>query len=291
MIEISQLNLIYPSGKGIFDVDLVIQDGEVFGYLGPNGAGKTTTIRGLLGFMKPTSGYVRIQGLDPQHDSVDLQRKIGYLPGEMAFFPRYTGHEFLDFMAAMRGLTDRSREAELIQRFELDVAGRINKMSKGMKQKLAIVVALMHDPEILILDEPTSGLDPLMQNRFLELIEEEKKRGKTILMSSHLFEEVERVCDRAGIIKDGRILTIEDFQDSVRTVDDIFIVTLQEPDDRLLTSGLNVTHEQDCVYHVYVKDDYPGFLKTLSDFQVVRLESHRQSLEDIFLTYYEGGED
>lgn len=289
MIEIHDLTLRYPSGKGIFDVNLVIQDGEVFGYLGPNGAGKTTTIRGLLGFMNPTSGQVTIQGLDPRRNRIEIQRILGYLPGEMSFFPHYTGREFLNFMAHMRGLTDRSREAELIELLELDVTSRIKKMSKGMKQKLAIVTALMHDPDILILDEPTSGLDPLMQNRFLDLILAEKKRGKTILMSSHQFEEVERVCDRAGIIKDGRILTIEDFQDPVKTVDDLFVVTLEQPDDHLLTSGLNVTHETDATYHVYVKENYPEFLKILADYPVIKLESRRQSLEDIFLTYYEGG--
>ena len=290
MIEINNLTQTYPSGKGIFDVSFTIKEGEVFGYLGPNGAGKTTTIRGILGFMNVDEGTVNINGLDPRIHTKELNSIIGYLPGEMSFFPGYTGQQFLNFLAKMRHLSDFQKRDELIALMELDTNVLIKKMSKGMKQKLAIVCAMMHDPSILILDEPTSGLDPLMQNRFLDLIKAEKKRGKTILMSSHIFEEVERVCDRAGIIKEGRILTIEDFSDTVKKVDDLFIVTLRQQDDSILASPLNVIKQGLKTYHIFVKDDYKTFLSILSKFDVTHIESKRQSIEDIFMKYYEGGE-
>ncbi len=288
MIEISNLTQIYSSGKGIFDVDFTIKDGEVFGYLGPNGAGKTTTIRGILGQMNINKGKVRINDLDPRVDVVKVNKIIGYLPGEMTFFDNYTGKQFLDFLSKMRGLKDFTRRKELVERFELDTKGLIKKMSKGMKQKLGIVAAFMHDPDIYILDEPTSGLDPLMQNRFLELVVEEKNKGKTILMSSHIFEEVERVCDRAGIIKEGRIIAIEDFKDSKKKVEDLYLVTLKEEDDSLLETKLDVKKQNKHRYLIAVKDNYQEFLQILSKYEVTRIESKHQTIEDIFMKYYGG---
>lgn len=290
MIEIRNLTQTYKSGKGIFDIDFTIKEGEVFGYLGPNGAGKTTTIRNILGFMNASAGDVLINGINPRTDSDEVNKIIGYLPGEMAFFNKYTGKQFLDFLAHMRHMTDMTYRHELIERLQLETSGYIKKMSKGMKQKLGIVAALMHDPQILILDEPTSGLDPLMQNVFLEIVLEEKKKGKTILMSSHIFEEVERVCDRAGIIKDGRIITIEDFRDNTKKVDDLFVVTLRKPNDGLLRTNLSVTKLKGAKYEVSVKDNYKQLFETLATFDVIHIESKRQSIEDIFMKYYESGD-
>ncbi len=289
MIEIKDLTLIYKSGKGIFDVNFNVNDGEIFGYLGPNGAGKTTTIRGLLGQMNVKAGSVTINGLNPRIDNVDVNSIIGYLPGEMAFFDNYTGKQFLDFLCRMRKITDLSKRKDLVERFELDTKGLIKKMSKGMKQKLGIVAAFMHDPEILILDEPTSGLDPLMQNIFLEMVLEEKKKGKTILMSSHIFEEVERVCDRAGIIKEGRIIAIEDFKKKEKKLDDLYLVTLAKENDKILKSGLDVKKESKNRYLISVKNNYKEFLSKLSEYDVRYIESKRQTLEDIFMKFY-GGE-
>ncbi|MFA5470868.1 MAG: ABC transporter ATP-binding protein [Acholeplasmataceae bacterium] len=288
MIEIKNLTQIYASKKGIFDVSFTVKKGEVFGYLGPNGAGKTTTIRGILGQMNINEGYIRINDLDPRVDIVKINKLIGYLPGEMAFFDHYTGKQFLDFICKMRKLEDFSKRENLNEMFELDTKGLIKKMSKGMKQKLGIVAAFMHDPDILILDEPTSGLDPLMQNKFLELILSEKKKGKTILMSSHIFEEVERVCDRAGIIKEGRMIAIEDFSEKEKKVADIYLITLKKPNDKLLSSGLDVIKKNDTVYQISVKDNYKEFLKTLSTYDVIHIDHKKQSIEDIFMTYYGG---
>ena len=190
----------------------------------------------------------------------------------------------------LRGLKDYSYRQDLTSRFELETKGQIKKMSKGMKQKVGIVAAFMHNPDILILDEPTSGLDPLMQNRFLELILEEKSKGKTILMSSHIFEEVERVCDRAGIIKNGRVITIEDFKDKKKKLDDLYIITLKEEDDSLLKSGLIVKKVNERKYEISVKNNYQEFLEKLSKFNVINIDSKRQTIEDIFMKYYGGDE-
>ncbi len=288
MIEIKNLTQIYKSGKGIFDINFSIEEGEVFGYLGPNGSGKTTTIRGILGQMNATNGAVSINNLDPRTETKKVNRIIGYLPGEMTFFSNYTGEQFLDFICNMRGLEDHSYRNDLTKRFELEVKGSIKKMSKGMKQKVGIVAAFMHDPDILILDEPTSGLDPLMQNIFLELVLEEKAKGKTILMSSHIFDEVERVCDRAGIIKGGKIIAIEDFKDKKKKVEDLFVVTLKKENDKILESGLIVKKLSNRKYQISVKGNYNIFLQKLSEYDVVKIDSKKQSIEEIFMKYYGG---
>lgn len=209
MICVEHLTRDYGNGKGVFDVSFSIEKGEAFGFLGPNGAGKTTTIRHLMGFLNMQKGKCTIQGMDCRKDSFQIQKKLGYIPGEICFFDEMTGTEFLRFMERYRKIGKNSRKQELLELFELNPGEKIKKMSKGMKQKLGIVTALMHDPEILIFDEPTSGLDPLMQERFVELVRDEKGKGKTILLSSHMFEEVERTCDRIGIIRSGRMAEVD----------------------------------------------------------------------------------
>lgn len=290
MIVIENLTQTYKSGKGIFDVSLQVEKGEVYGYLGPNGAGKTTTIRGILGQMNADQGHVLIGDFNPRVDTKEVNKILGYLPGEMTFFDNYTGTQFLDYICNMRQLTDHSYRRELIERFELEVHMKIKKMSKGMKQKLGIVSAFMHDPEILILDEPTSGLDPLMQNTFLDLVLEEKAKGKTILMSSHIFEEVEKVCDRVGIIKDGRIVAIENLNDTNLELEDLLLVTFEEEDDSILTSGLTCQKLRQNQYQISVTNNYPEVLKILSNYQVVKLNVKKQTIEELFMKYY-GGED
>ncbi|MGB7595425.1 MAG: ABC transporter ATP-binding protein [Erysipelotrichaceae bacterium] len=210
ILRVDHLTKDYKKGRGVFDISFEIKQGEVFGFLGPNGAGKTTTIRHLLGFSKPQKGSTSVFGLDAWKHPKIIQNKMGYLPGEISFPDEMTGIEFIKYIAALRGMKDFTKAEELMKRFQLDPSGKLKKMSKGMKQKTAIVCAFMHDPELLILDEPTSGLDPLMQQIFIELIREEKSKGKTILMSSHLFEEVEGTCDRIAIIKEGKIVTVID---------------------------------------------------------------------------------
>lgn len=286
MIDVKDLTMTYPSGKGIFDVSFSVREGEVFGYLGPNGAGKTTTIRNILGFARPSEGHAVIDGKDVWDHAAELQKNIGYIPGEMAFFQGFNGTDFLDFLMRMRGLGDDALRKRLCERFDFDESVPIKKMSKGMKQKLGIVAACMHDPDILILDEPTAGLDPLMQNEFLNMIEEEKRRGKTVLMSSHIFEEVERVCDRAGIIKEGRIITVEDFSENEKKVDQLFEATLRDVDDNLEHEPFFVEKKDKTRYLLAVRDDFETFFGRMAHYDVIRLESKRQTIEDIFMRYY-----
>lgn len=290
MIEVNGLTLVYPSGKGIFDVDFKVKQGEVLGYLGPNGAGKTTTIRALLGFMAPDKGNCTINGLNCWKQAPQIQKSLGYIPGEITFLDGMNGDEFLRFMCEMRGTKDYTRQKQLIDMFELDTKGKIKRFSKGMKQKVGIVTAFMHDPDVLILDEPTSGLDPLMQNRFVELILEEKKRGKTILMSSHMFEEVERTSDTVLIIKDGRLVKQSDVQSLKDTQRKCYILKpkeLQEAYGVLITAGFEVQKAEGDTLEVFITgESVDRFLKTISQFTVQKLDVKSQSLEDIFMHFY-----
>lgn len=207
VIKVENLTKDYGSGRGVFDVSFTVGKGEVYGFLGPNGAGKTTTIRHLMGFSHPQSGKTSVDGMDSWKHHYDIQKKVGYLPGEIALPENLTGTQFIEMMAELRGMTDMLYSQILIERFELETSGGLKRMSLGMKRKLAIVTAFMHDPEILILDEPTSGLDPVMQDQFIQFIISEKERGKTVLLSSHIFSEVDAACDRISIIKDGRLVS------------------------------------------------------------------------------------
>ncbi|MGN0141956.1 MAG: ABC transporter ATP-binding protein [Roseburia sp.] len=267
IINIENLTRDYGGGKGIFDVSFQVGAGEVFGFLGPNGAGKTTTIRHLMGFIKPEAGKCTINNLDCWKDSSRIQKNLGYIPGEISFFDDMTGTEFLKFIGKYRGIRAQNRREELLERFEVNPRGKIKKMSKGMKQKIGIVAAFMHDPEILILDEPTSGLDPLMQNRFIQLIAEEKKRGKTILLSSHMFEEVERTCDRIGIIRAGKLVAVDSVEALRKRHVRSYTVTLDTPE----------------AAKAFAKD----FDGSCDGLQVT--VSAKQNLEEIFMNYY-GGE-
>ena len=267
IIKVERLVRDYGGGKGVFDVSFHVDQGEAFGFLGPNGAGKTTTIRHLMGFLKPASGECSINSLDCWRERDKVQANLGYIPGEISFFEDLSGTEFLKFIAEYRKIGIQNRREELLERFELDPRNKIKKMSKGMKQKLGIVAAFMHDPDILILDEPTSGLDPLMQNRFIDLIAEEKKHGKTILMSSHMFEEVERTCDRIGIIRKGRMVAVD------------AAAALRERHTRSYT----VTLESESAAEAFAID----FNGTRNGLMVT--VTTKQSLEEIFMNYY-GGE-
>ncbi|GAA0178325.1 ABC transporter ATP-binding protein [Clostridium sediminicola] len=288
MIDINNLTQVYPSGKGIFNINFSVKEGEVFGYLGPNGAGKTTTIRNLLGFANATEGQAAINGLDCRKVAKELQNIIGYLPGEMALFENMTGMEFLKFMTNMRKTKDTLRRGKLIEKFELDTHVKIKRMSKGMKQKVGIITAFMHDPKVYILDEPTSGLDPFMQNIFMDLIQEEKKRGKTILMSSHLLEEVQKSCDRAGIIRDGRLVAIEDMNALHKMKTKSYIISFGTETDTkiLLNSAYDTQKISNNKVQVSVKYPFQDFFSLLSKCDVKELELKHESLEDVFMKYY-----
>lgn len=289
IIEINGLTKDYGDHKGNFDLTFSVEEGEVFGYLGPNGAGKTTTIRHLMGFLTPDKGSAQILGLDGSLSSADIMKHLGYLPGEIAFFDGMNGMEFLSFMAEMRGLKDTSLRDKLVDLFELDTKGKIRKMSKGMKQKLGIVCAFMHDPKVLILDEPTSGLDPLMQKTFADLILEEKSRGKTILMSSHSFEEVERTCDRVGIIRQGELVAIENMHDLKQMRRKIYLVAF----DKAISAsnfadscGFDIIEVNDNKVKLSILGNVTEFVKAMHNYTIIDLNTETSSLEDIFMHYY-----
>lgn len=289
VIELCNVTKDYGNQKGVFDVSFSVKEGEVFGYLGPNGAGKTTTIRQLMGFIRPQSGDCRIFGKDCFHEADSIHREIGYLAGELAFMEDMTGRKFLEFIAQMKGIGDTSRMEELMERFELNPHGKMRKMSKGMKQKIGIIAAFMGNPRAVILDEPTSGLDPLMQNRFVELILEEKKKGTTILMSSHIFEEVEKTCDRTAIIRAGKIVTVEDMRSLSGKRKKIYTVTL--PDTASAKrfekeSGLKVTERMENCVQLIVKDHLPETLQRIAQYEPLDLEVKTQSLEELFMHFY-----
>ncbi len=231
IIEIKNLTKDYGYGRGIFGVDISIEKGEVFGFVGTNGGGKTTTIRHLMGFLKQQSGTATINGLDCWKDSAEIKKHVGYIPGEIAFPDAPTGTEFLKRQAELLGLKDMSYAEELIKKLQLDPTANLKRMSKGMKQKTAIVASLMADPEILILDEPTTGLDPLMRAEFVEILNEEKKKGKTIFMSSHMFEEVENTCDKVALIKDGKIIDVKRTDEIKHNKEKVFKIEFNSKED------------------------------------------------------------
>ena len=209
VIRTEKLTKAYGSHRGIIDIDLEVTEGEAFGFLGPNGAGKTTTIRTLLDHIRPTSGRATLFGIETTVDPVGIHRRIGYLPGEFALYDKLTGGQTIEYFANLRGGVDATYQKQLLQRLDLDPSRKFKEYSKGNKQKVGLVVALQHSPDLLMLNEPTSGLDPLVQQTFYELIREAKTEGRTIFLSSHILSEVEKTCDRVAIIRDGRLVKVD----------------------------------------------------------------------------------
>lgn len=291
VIDVKNVTKDYGNHKGNFDVNFHVDKGEVVGFLGPNGAGKTTTIRQLMGFIKPDKGKVSILGMDCFTDCASIQKTLGYLPGEIAFMEDMDGWAFLHFLADMKQVKDFTIAQKLIAYLELDPSGKMKKMSKGMKQKIGLVAAFMHDPDILILDEPTSGLDPLMQSKFVRLIKEAKKNGKTILMSSHMFEEVELTCDRVVIIKDGVVMameTMEDMRNSRKKIYDIRFRSSEQA-TAFVQSYPNAKLDDQSVV-LEIQGNVQHLIQMLSHYEVVDLAIRTQTLEELFMHFY-GGEE
>jgi ABC-2 type transport system ATP-binding protein len=291
LIEIRQLTKDYGSGRGVFNLELSVEKGEVYGFVGTNGAGKTTTIRHLMGFIKPQSGYTRVGGVDCWTHPAEIMKRVGYLPGEIAFPDEATGTSFLKRQADLLGLTDMTYADYITQKLQLDPTANLKRMSKGMKQKTAIVAAFMADPEILILDEPTTGLDPLMRAEFVDILNDEKKKGKTIFMSSHMFEEVEDTCDKVAFIKEGKIISsisteeIKHHQDKTYKVE---FVSAQEV-QRFLTEGLSVDSQWGAQNQVLVNvndADINGFIRLMTGYRVKFITEIKYSLEKYFKMLY-----
>jgi len=289
-IVVEQLTRTYGQRRGVADLSFQVEPGEVFGFLGPNGAGKSTTIRLLMGLIKPTSGVARIFGLDCWDDAPAVKSFVGYLPGEIHLPDRMTGAEMLDFFGAFRN-HDRRRRDELVERFGADLRPKIGHLSKGNKQKLAVVQALMHEAPLLILDEPSSGLDPLMQAEFSEVLEEERQRGRTVFLSSHDLSEVERVADRVAIIRDGRIVAVEQVEQLARTRERQMEVVFDQPVrleqfDRIQGVRLIESRRDGHVIVLGVRGNPKPLLKLLAELPVSDFTYGPPDLESIFLHYY-----
>ena len=294
LIDIQQMTKDYGDGRGIFDLNLSIEKGEVFGFVGTNGAGKTTTIRHLMGFLKPQSGSATINGLDCWKDSAEIKKWIGYIPGEIAFPDAPTGTDFLKRQAELLGLKDMSYAESIIKKLQLDPTAKLKRMSKGMKQKTAIVAAFMADPEILILDEPTTGLDPLMRKEFIRILDEEKKKGKTILMSSHMFDEVEHICDRVAMIKDGKIIAVKATNEVKHHEEKVYKIEFKSQEDyvRFLSEPFDFVETRESQNQVIVKihDSQINMLfKTLKNYDIKFMTEMKFTLERYFQSLDERG--
>jgi beta-exotoxin I transport system ATP-binding protein len=292
-VRADQLTKNYGQNRGIADVDFSVEAGEVFGFLGPNGAGKTTTIRLLLDLIRPTSGRLSVFGLDSRRDSVAIRRRLGYLPGDLRLYERMTGRELLRFFGHLRRVRDISGAEGLAARLDLDLDRRIKELSRGNRQKVGLVQAFMHDPDLLVLDEPTSGLDPLVQETFYELVSEVTGRGGTVFLSSHVLSEVQHVADRVGLIREGR-LELVDTVDNLRarafTTVEATLAEPPPPDAFVGLPGVRLLDQHGDVIRFGLEGEIDPLLKALARFHVKALDVHEADLEDVFLARYRGEE-
>lgn len=294
-IVVDRLTRRFGSRRGITEVSFEVAPGEVFGFLGPNGAGKSVTLRILLGLYRATSGRAQVFGLDPRRDGVAIHRRVGYLPGELTLYPRLTGQQHLDRFAALRGLTDTRHRDELVERFAVEVDRPVHVLSKGNRQKIGLVLAFMHRPDLLVLDEPTSGLDPLLQDEFARLVRETVGDGRTVLLSSHELDEVQRVVDRLAIIKDGRIV-VTDTVDGLRraaprTVQFRFATP---PDPQILAAldGVRVVGGGDPLQvTLSVTGSVAPLLQVVAPLEPVDITARPADLDELFLSYYRNDRD
>ncbi len=290
VIEAERLTKTYGPHRGIEDVTLTVEQGEAFGFLGPNGAGKTTTIRTLLDLLHPTSGSARIFGLDSRRESVAIRARLGNLPGDFGYGKEASGREALSLLSRVRGIVDSGRAEELAARFRADLERPLGQLSRGNRQKVGLILALFHRPDLLILDEPTSGLDPLMQEEFLSLIREERERGCAVFISSHELDEVERVCDRVGIIREGKLIAVERVADLLGRTQRRASVEFAEPidpDELRAIPGVSDVESRDGRIAFHVAGDLDAVVKAISRHTVADLEVAHPTLEEVFLTYYE----
>lgn len=286
-VKVTELTKDYGHGRGIFDIDFEINKGEVLGFLGPNGAGKTTTIRHLIGYSNPDKGYATILGMDASKKQAEIMNHIGYLPGEVFLPEDMTGWGFLKMMKQMRHVKDDKHLNYLLKYFDVDPTGSLKRMSLGMKRKMAIVVAFISDPEILILDEPTSGLDPAMQERFISFMVEEKKRGKTILLSSHIFSEVEALCDRIAIIKEGKLVAREDARKLLKTDKRRYVIDFTDEElAKKAAESLNGQFQDKWVRVNVPEEKINNFFTELVHFNPKNIHEEKFDLESYFLDFY-----
>ena len=289
VVETEGLTKYYGDVRGVEDLSLSVDPGEIFGFLGPNGAGKSTTIRILLGLISPTDGAARLLGRDvtDRRALLDAKAHLGYIPDDVSFYERMTGSRLLDYYAGLKG--DERRE-ELLERFPIPEDRPVKGYSSGNRQKLAIVQAFMHDPDLMIMDEPTAGLDPLLQNEFYGLLEEERERGKTIFFSSHILSEVRRMCDRVAIIREGRLVTTENIEALLEKSGKVVTASLEESPaaSAFEFEGVSRASVEDGTYTIILTGNYDGLIDRLDDYTVRDLTIRETSLEDVFMHFYDG---
>lgn len=287
VISVKNITKDYGKGRGIFDISFDVYKGTIFGYCGTNGSGKTTTLRHLMGFLKPDKGSVTIKGLDAWKDAEELKKYIGYCPGEIAFPAVKNGSEFLKIQAESIGLTDMSLAEKIINALQLDPTADLKRMSKGMKQKTALVCAFMASPEIIILDEPTTGLDPLMRDVFVNLIKYEKARGATIIMSNHMFDELEETCDYVGFIKDGHLIDVVDMNALRNLPYRDYTISFEEEKDYLKfkNSGMEILDFDDFEKSVSLRikiEESNNLAESLSKVKIKAVTEKKHTLEEFF---------
>jgi ABC-2 type transport system ATP-binding protein len=289
VVRATGLTKFYGEARGIVDLDLEVHQGEVFGFLGPNGAGKTTTIRLLLDLIRPTSGSAEVFGLDTRRDSLAIHRRLGYLPGDLSLYDRMSGRELLTYFANLRRIDGLGDAPSLAERFDLELDRPIRALSKGNRQKVGMVQAFMHRPDLVVLDEPTSGLDPLVQQTFYEVVREVVAAGRTVFLSSHVLPEVQHVADRVGVIREGRLALVDSVESLRARAFTRVEVTFAEPppaDAFGAVSGARVLERRGDVVAFAVEGEADALVKALAAFHVRALDSREADLEDIFLDLY-----
>ena len=288
-IVTSGLSKDYGSGRGLFDLDLEVQRGEVFGFLGPNGAGKSTTIRLLLDLISPSGGSALLLGLDSHSESLEIRRRIGFLPGDLALYPTLTGGAILDYLAQLRGGVDRRMRDSLVERFDADLGRPVRELSTGNRQKLGLIQAFMHQPELLILDEPIAGLDPLVQQSFHELLGEVSAEGRTVFLSSHTLSEVERVTHRLAILRQGRLVVVDSLENLRKVAVQRLELEFAQPvaaDEFRVLEGVREAHVNGRRLTVAFEGSADAVVKAAARHEVQAIRPSDDDLEEIFLRYY-----
>ena len=291
VIQTEKLTKAYGAHRGITELDLDVQQGEIFGFLGPNGAGKTTTMRVLLDLIRPTSGRAEVFGIETTVDPVAIHRRVGYLPGEFDLYDRLTGAQTIEYFANLRGGVDPGYAAELIEKIDLDPSRKFKEYSKGNKQKVGLVVALQHRPDLLILDEPTSGLDPLVQQTFFGLVREARDEGRTIFLSSHIIDEVDRTCDRVAIIREGRLVQVDRIEAIRELAFHHVELTFASPVAPAVFEGIEGVSDVTAVNHsvsMRVNGPIGAVIAAAAQHGIVDVVSREPNLEDVFLAQYGG---